>query len=449
MNPKATWKLQIGALAFISSLTCVLAFQDRTDFFPLIALYAASFASYWFLINSKTRSFKLLLSTAILGHLIALLFLPYLSIDYFRFLWDGELVWLGINPFEFRPVDLAHQPFVESSTYLQELYEGIGYTSQRNHTVYPTINQLYFILSTAFSGNIMTNVMLLKSLVLITELAGGIYLFKLLRLFQIDKHKLWILFLNPLWIIETMGNVHFEGVMISFLIIAFYFLAKQNYLWMTVFFTIAIQIKLIPLMLLPFLIRYTGTKKAVGIYIGIGVLFIATLLVFVNGGNWFNFYTSLRLYFKVFEFNSFALYYTIQIGQLLTGWNQIQVLGPLFSLITLYVIGKLSFKKGEIDWLTMVNRMTLVYLLYLLLSNTMHPWYMLPLLFLSVFTSYSFAIVWSGLIFLSYSFYQTEMSTDISYRIITFLEYILLLYVIYLELKKKQLLLPWLRVNAE
>ena len=42
---------------------------------------------------------------------------------------------------------------------------------------------------------------------------------------------------------------------------------------------------------------------------------------------------------------------------------------------------------------------------YLFLSTTVHPWYLCTLIFLNVFTSYSYIIVWSYLAILSYSAY--------------------------------------------
>lgn len=447
MDSKSTWINLLVAIAFFVGIFGVLTIDDRTQFVELILLYALSFGAYLYLISKSTLSFRNFLLIGISAHLFAVFILPSLSIDYFRFLWDGELFWKGINPFNFRPTELIQQSSINHSAYLNELYVGFGEMSQQNYTVYPTVNQLYFIISTGVSDNVYINTVVLKGLILLTELIGAFYLLKLFDTLKLPRHRIWILFLNPLWIIEATGNAHFEGVMIAFLMIAFYHLIQKNYLYMAIFFAIAIQIKLIPFLLLPFLIRFIGFKQSFRAFITIALLVVGISMIQLNNDNIGNYFTSLRLYFKVFEFNSFALYYTIQLGQLLTGWNQIRVIGPLLALTTLFIVSRLAYRLESTDWKSLFRRMTLAYLVYLLLSSTIHPWYILPLLFLSVFTTYSFGVLWSGLIFLSYIFYQHEMSEDLTYRIVVFAEYAMLISIIYLELRTPFRLFPWLKVS--
>ena len=46
-----------------------------------------------------------------------------------------------------------------------------------------------------------------------------------------------------------------------------------------------------------------------------------------------------------------------------------------------------------------------IYGLYLLFVAILHPWYALPLLVFSIFTRYRFTVLWSFLIFFTYSGY--------------------------------------------
>jgi alpha-1,6-mannosyltransferase len=50
--------------------------------------------------------------------------------------------------------------------------------------------------------------------------------------------------------------------------------------------------------------------------------------------------------------------------------------------------------------------------LYWLLSTTVHPWYITSLVAASVFTPFRYPLVWSGVIVLSYSAYQTTAYTE-------------------------------------
>jgi Gpi18-like mannosyltransferase len=197
-----------------------------------------------------------------------------------------------------------------------------------------------------FTDSLVINTIILKLLIVLTEILGAVFLIKTLNLLNINVSRIWFLFLNPLWIIECTGNTHFEGVMISFLFIAFFFLIQKKETLGSIFFAIAVQIKLVPLLLLPFFLQFLGWKKAIVLYT-LTILIVFTLgLLQLNGSNIYNFIDSLRLYFEAFEFNSFALYYYIQYGYWDTGWNLTKVYAPRLSVIALMIIVSLSLYGG-------------------------------------------------------------------------------------------------------
>jgi hypothetical protein len=350
------------------------------------------------------------------------------------------MFWAGINPFDYTPVEIYHQPFIKSSDYLREVFNGISDLSKENYTIYPSINQFYFIAATSLSDSVYTSVAILRILTLLTFIPGIIFLRKTLILLGFDPSRSWILYLNPLWIVECMGNLHFEGVMISFLFIAFYFLVMNKSLISSFAFSLAVNIKLIPLIILPFLWRRLKPNKAIIYYQISLVLILGMNLIFLNSENVTNFLISLRLYFGIFEFNSFIQHYVISFFKVLTGWRMIREIAPVFSLIILGLVSYLAFKKSIDDWQSFFKKITLGLLIYLLLTSTVHPWYILPLLALSVFTEYSFAIIWSCLVFLSYSYYA-ENSSHLTNSILVAGEYLLLGHVLYVELISKRIFL--------
>jgi hypothetical protein len=67
--------------------------------------------------------------------------------------------------------------------------------------------------------------------------------------------------------------------------------------------------------------------------------------------------------------------------------------------------------------------MTIAYFIYLLLSSTLHPWYILPLLFLSIFTTYLFPLLWSITVIISYAFYG-EGNTASTDEMLLWIEYL-------------------------
>ena len=217
------------------------------------------------------------------------------------------------------------------SAYMQEVYAGVSDLSRKNYSCYPPVNQLYFIVPAALSSSISVNVIVMKLLIVLTELAGVFYLRKLLIHFKVDPRRLWIVFLNPLLIIECTGNVHFEGVMLSLLFISLYFLFTSRLLLGAIIFALAVQIKLVPLILLPFFLRYFPWKKAFLMYFVIGITVIGLGFTQLDSENFGNFLQSLRLYFQNFGFNSFLFYNYNKFIQLFTTYDPLAFTGPIMS----------------------------------------------------------------------------------------------------------------------
>lgn len=427
---------------------------DRSNFGFIASFYTLAFAGYVFILKkASAANFKYLAIVAVSAQVISMLFEPSLSNDYFRFIWDGEMFWNGINPFDFKPNELTDHQFMQSP-YMQDLYGQIAELSQRHYSCYPPVNQLYFILSTAFFNSIASNALIMRLLVFLTEVAGAIYLVKLLKHLGVDRSRIWMLYLNPLWIVECTGNLHFEAVMISLLFIALYHIVTGKILIGAIWFGLAVQIKLVPLLILPFFFRYFSRESAKKGFWRAALLYMVTILVVVglgftqlNQSNVANFLDSLRLYFSVFEFNSFLFYNYIEIGKLFVDYNPIRIIGPYLSNLALIIIVYLSLKKPIPDWKVLFERMMMGYFVYLMLSSTLHPWYALPMLSLSLFTNYSFPLLWSFLIFFSYFFYSVGDGSSLAVRALVTTEYAILIAWYIYERRKKGSGFDFLRVD--
>ncbi len=444
MLSNVSWITRLTSFVFLVSILCINAEQDRTAFVWLITYYSVAFASYLYLIKRNELRFKQLAVLAISAQVVSLVFEPHLSVDYYRFLWDGEMAWNHINPFDFRPIGVHNQPFIRENPYLNEIYTGMSRLSRYNYSCYPTVNQLYFIFSTAFSSSIAINTFFLKLSIVTTELIGAIYLVKIFKKLNLNNNRMWILYLNPLWIIECTGNTHFEGVMISFLFIALYFILQKRIVLGGIWMAIAVQIKLIPLLFLPFFLRYLGWWKASLFYtITIG-LAISLGIIHLDQNNFWHFIESIILYFKVFEFNSLFFYNILQIGKMYYSFNPIRIFGPIISQISLFLILILAFWGNDHLAKKMFHRMTIAFFIYLLLSSTVHPWYIIPLLAVSSFTHFSFPIIWSFFIFFSYFLYSVNSGSAIEVRALITIEYTIVIGVFIYELIKKKPLLQFL-----
>jgi uncharacterized membrane protein len=238
--------------------------------------------------------------------------------------------------------------------------------------------------------------------------------------------------LNPLILIEISGNLHFEGIMIFFLLLAYILLIHRKYLFSAIFYGLSIGTKFIPIIFLPFLIKRLGIKKALIYYLITGSTLIVIFIPFLSLEVITNIGSSLDLYFRKFEFNA-SIYYLIRwLGFQLKGYNMIAQIGPLLAVTTTaaIVIMLIGEKKATIKTLPLV--MICGFSIYLFLSTTIHPWYLSLIIAFSIFTKYRFPIVWSLLIFLTYHVYRTPAYHE--NMVYVFVEYALLWGYLYIEL---------------
>ena len=270
----------------------------RTSFNQFILLYMASFAIFYMIwLNRQQWSFRSFLILAILVRLILLFAVPELSNDFYRFIWDGELINMGVNPYAHTPNELISQGPIYSEIYMRMLYHGMGDLSASNYSCYPVINQLFFFIPTYFFDSIGANVICFKIIMILADIGIIIIGRKILLLLKRPVHYIWLFALNPFIILEFTGNLHFEGVMIFFILLGIYYVMTEKWLFAAVFFGLAIHVKLIPIMLIPFLFKRLKIVPAIGFTALTGVVVIALGLVMLNDANDAEFYAIYQFVF--------------------------------------------------------------------------------------------------------------------------------------------------------
>jgi hypothetical protein len=236
---------------------------------------------------------------------------------------------------------------------------------------------------------------------------GAIFIgIKLLKQWKLSDQNILIYALNPLIILELTGNLHFEAFMIFFLVAAMYLLSKTRVIHAAGFMALSIAAKLLPLMLLPTLIKKLKIRKLAILYILIGVFSVILFLPLLNLEFITGISESIGLYFQKFEFNGSIYYLVREYGYWDRGYNIIQTAGKdlaLFSFIGILIISFLYPRRLLVayPWL-------LILTFYFLMATTVHPWYISTLVMLSIFTKYRYAVLWSFLIFFTYAGYMAE-----------------------------------------
>lgn len=436
------WKYhKIPFLLF--SISCILyvwfAYNvTRTETTILLLLYTILFAFAYKIIKTSGFNFRILVVFSILFRLLLLVAIPNLSQDFYRFIWDGRLILEGFNPYLYTP-----DSFVKNGTFpvaqAQELYDGMGSLSASNFTNYPPLNQLCFTIAALFSGHsILGSVIVMRILIIAADI-GTLYFGKrLLERLKLPSNRIFWYILNPFIIIELTGNLHFEGVMIFFLVWSLYLLHSGKWKWAAVVLACSISVKLIPLMLLPLFFSWfrrsdktskilktfeVSYSKLISFYTIISVTTLLLFLPFFSMEFVTNYSKTVGLWFGNFEFNASIYYLARAIGYAITGYNEIAIIAKILPLISILIILGFAFFKQNNSLTKLITSMLLVLTLYLFLSTTVHPWYIATLVILSIFTNFKFPLVWSFVVVLSYLAYSNSDNSENLYIIA--LEYII------------------------
>ncbi len=409
-------KFQLYKLPIIFVLSCVAFYfsfaydLDRTDFFKLAGLYFALFFLSFKLIQMQMHNFWFLAGVALLFRLIFLLALPDLSQDYFRFIWDGRLIADGLNPFQFTPDQLLQQRGFELYQ-AKDLVAGMGNLSAGHFSNYPPVSQLIFAI-TGFVApqSILGSVMIMRLFLILADLGTLFVGWKLLKKLQMPAHRIFWYVLNPFVIIELTGNLHFEGVMVFFLLLSLYLLYQEKWIISAIFMGLAISVKLLPLVLLPPLIAYFKNRnqflKLPFYYLITGLVVLITFLPFYSEEVIWNFSSSVSLWFDKFEWNASIYYFVRWFGYLDKGYNIIESAGTALAICTFLLILILTFLRKAETFQQLLTNMLLAVSIYLLFSTTVHPWYLTIPLMLSIFTNFRYMIIWTLLVVLSYFAYS-------------------------------------------
>ncbi|WP_296386591.1 mannosyltransferase [Winogradskyella sp.] len=411
----------------------------RTDIIKLLLLYTALFVFAFKIIKTSGFYFRLLVISAILFRLLFLFAIPNLSQDFYRFIWDGRMILEGLNPYLYSPdsfIENGKLPIAQA----QELYNGMGALSSSHFTNYPPINQLCFAIAALFSGkSILGSIVILRTLIIAADIGTLYFGKKLLERLKLPSNRVFWYILNPFIIIELTGNLHFEGVMLFFLVWSLYLLHSGKWKWAAVVLACSISVKLIPLMFLPLFfwwfkkgnvianemkqsvsmkeiatsqVPHNDIFKLILFYAIVGITTLLLFLPFFSMEFINNYSQTVGLWFGKFEFNASIYYLIREIGFAITGYNEIAIIGKVLPILSLLIILGFSFFKQNNTIPKLTTSIVVVFACYLFLSTTVHPWYIATLVLLCVFTNYRFPLVWSVALVLSYLAYSNSSNSE-------------------------------------
>jgi hypothetical protein len=413
------------------------------------------FFLFYKIVQIGKTNFNLLAYVAFIFRAVFILAIPNLSQDFYRFIWDGQMLLLGLNPYLSTPAFEINQGMISGFHNQIELYQGMGVLNASHYSNYPPLNQILFVFGNLFPGNsILSSVIGLRLIIIAADF--GILYFgkKLLERLNIPIHNIFWYILNPFIIIELTGNLHFEGVMVFFLIWSLYLLHKGKWQWSAVVFALSVSVKLIPLIFLPLLYQWFASKRPLdrargdinnvdtieqkrdsfltrilrlfGYYVIVGVTTIILFLPFYSSQFVTNYAETVALWFQNFEFNASFYYIAREIGYSFRGYNEIAYIGKYTAFIVFIFVIIISLFRKNKTTTELITAMLIALSFYYFTATTVHPWYVATLLLLSVFTKYKFPLVWSLVIILSYLAYLNINKADKSENLwIIALEYLI------------------------
>ena len=428
-------------------------FLERSDFLNLLLLYSGLFYAAWKIIQHTKFNFWIWAVIGITARVLFLPSIPNLSQDFYRFIWDGRLLVLGINPYMFSPEQLANGLLnateltsLEAISNAKVLIQGMGSLNASHYSNYPPINQLCFALAALFAKtSILGSVIVLRIIIIGADL--GILYFgkKLLEKLNLPAKNIFWYFLNPFIIIELTGNLHFEGVMLFFVIWSLYMLDKKRWVLAAILLGVSVSVKLLPLLFLPLFYKYLapeglfkkGFWKMKKFYWLTLATIVFTFAPFASKTFISNFSATIGLWFQSFVFNA-SIYYIIRwIGFQAVGWNIIATVGLILPMVVFICIVLLTVFRKYNTTQKLITGMLLAVSIYFLLATTVHPWYIATPVLLSVFTKYKFPLLWSFMICFSYAAYGANGFNE--YLLLVAIEYSVVISVALWEIFIKKL----------
>lgn len=411
--------LTLSSVLFYASFAYDL---KRTDATKLIMLYSGLFFLFFQLIKILRYNTLSLTWIAFGFRAIFLLAIPNLSQDFYRFIWDGRLILEDINPY-LQPVEHYIKSGISPIAQAQELYNGMGVLNGSHFSNYTPVNQLLFALAAFLGGKTIIGPVIIMRLIIIAADFGTLYFGKkLLEGLKIPVYNIFFYVLNPFIVIELTGNLHFEGVMIFFLVWSLYLLHKKKWALAGFIFALSISIKLIPLMFLPLFYQWftkhkdwsykNGLKKLILFYSIILASTLISFLPFYFSGFTNTYIGTVGLWFKRFEFNGSLYYIAREIGYLLSGYNKIATIGGIIVYTVVIFVLILTFFRKNKNLIELITAILFALSFYYFIATTVHPWYIATPLILSIFTKYKFPLVWSFVIIISYLAYNNENNSE-------------------------------------
>ena len=247
-------------IILILGATCTgiyLALALAGDLREHVAWFLGTFAALsvamvlaWRLVRGDPRSLTWAIGAALLFRIVAALGQPALSDDVHRYVWDGRVQWHGIHPYRFAPSDPALADLRDES------WEQINHPEVK--TIYPPAAQIVFL----FLASLGAGPVGMKLFLGLVDFGVVLALARLLRRAGLPRDRLIWYAWNPLAVLETAGSGHIEPLGVLLVLLAAGWIIDRRIRVSTLALAASIQVKLLPLLLVPGHLKRSGKGAA-------------------------------------------------------------------------------------------------------------------------------------------------------------------------------------------
>jgi alpha-1,6-mannosyltransferase len=305
---------------------------------------------------------------------------PTLSTDVYRYLWDGHVANAGVSPY-------AHAVNAPALDHLDTPFRAKVNHAWMASPYLPAAQTLF----RAVTAVLPVNPLSMQLVMSLCTLASGAILAGLLGRLGLPPRRLLLYLWNPLVVIETAHGAHIDAWMTLWVLAAVALWLEPGRRAQRISSPLALALatltKGIPVLLAPLMMGVwglAGTALYAAVVVGMSTLFAL-------GPGWgltgeldgTGFFGALRIYGDQWNFNS-GLFYWGQAALTAAGWEEKQAAfwakAAGVGLLALWVARLWLTRHQAQTPRARVRRLAYPLMGYMLLTTTVHPWYILPLL---------------------------------------------------------------------
>lgn len=373
---------------------------------------------------------KIVFWILLIGILSRLVFLPSNLIqetDPYRYIWDGQTVLSGENPYRHSPEEAVENQLVPARNVTPEMHETFG---KINHagvkTIYPPLAQYLFSVSQMLTPWGLTG---WKLMILFAEI--GMFILMLGILIKLGMKQEWLVLYawSPLVMKQFSNSLHLDVFALLFLSLMIWSFVRERFRLGYLSLALASGVKLFPVILLPLALVWTWKQNRKQAAQGFAIFSLALVLFYVPfiaagtavfeglarfAGEWrVNEGVFGLIHYGVAQIPTLSLIHAGQVSRLI-------VAGTMTTLLAFAAIW-VSKRRNVPDYFRACLFVTGA---LFFLAPTGNPWYftwVFPFLYFAPLRS---VVLFSGLVFLYYlDFYFSYQSTSHLFTWVKWIEY--------------------------